>query len=390
MKYEQDIHQFLSIYRFLSFGIAVVLTQVMPLRTGEGPAAQTYLVLTILGIYTLLKVFPHIRWWQKDPVTYVVLFGDLAVCILLVLFTGGLNSGFLLYSFIPIITASLLFNERVSITTAGVSALSLLGAHLGLSQFSDKFIWLMEDNYLPLLIVYVISCFLIATLTYRSNLNIQARIQRDAILGERRRIKQEMHDGVAQVLSYLNMKTKLLKDLVSSHNTDQALRELGDIRDIVQDTYMNIRDSIDQLSAEEVSVQLVPALSNYVKDFSARCKIPVQFDAPSGLLQISPVAELQLLRITQEVLANVRKHSRATQVLLKLENDRHQVRLMVKDNGQGLPQGWQEYQKEKRGYHGLVIMKERAESLGGTLEIVTNPGEGTEIRVCAPTDRRRM
>ncbi|MDZ4246879.1 MAG: hypothetical protein U1D67_07155, partial [Dehalococcoidia bacterium] len=181
MKYDREIHQLLDVYRFFSFGIAVLLIQVLPMLSGEETDNQTYLLLTIFGIYTLLKVFAPIRWWQKDPMTYVVLFGDLTVCIFLVLFTGGLNSGFLLYSLIPVITAALLFDERVAIITAGLASLSLVVAHVGLSRFSSQFGWIMRDNNLPQMIMYIITCFLIATVTYRANFNIKQRIQTDAI-----------------------------------------------------------------------------------------------------------------------------------------------------------------------------------------------------------------
>lgn len=390
MNYERNIFQFLSVYRFLSFAIAVVLAQVLPLRAAETPTLQTYLVLSILGVYSLLKVFSPIRWQRKGPMTYIVLVGDLVVCIALILYTGGLNSAFLLYSLIPIITAALLFEAGIALFTAAASSFSLIIAHTGLSQFSDNFVWVMQHNYLPLLIMYILVCFLIATLTYRTNLNIFQRIQGDAILDERRRIRQELHDGVAQVLSYLNMKTKLVGDSVSSHKIDQALSGLSDIKKMVQDTYDNIRESIDQLSVEAKSLPLIPTLSKYIREYSQKNKILVNFDAPGELSGLSPVAELQLLRIAQEALTNVRRHAQATQAWVKLEDDGRKVKMMVRDNGQGLPSRREDYEEDPTGRRGLTIMKERAESLGGTLTISTAPGMGTEIMVSLPGQKVRL
>ena len=387
-RYERDIYQLLSFYRFFSFGLAVVLIQVLPLEAAKAPPPQTYLILTLVGIYTLLKVFSPLRWRQRDPMTYVVLGGDLFLCILLLLLTGGLDSGFLLYSLTPIIAAALLFEERIALFMAALTSLSLVVCHLILNRWSDNFVWLMQGNYLPLLIIYIIFCFLIATLSYRTNLNIRQRIEKGAILDERRRIGQEMHDGVAQALSYLNLKTKLVSDSVSAQNLEEALIGLGDIRRTVQDTYEDIRESIDQLSIEVSSFPLIPTLNRYIREFGEKSGIKVEFEVPGGLPNLSPVAELQLLRIAQEALTNVRRHAQATRVWGNLEDDTREVGMTVRDNGQGFfladPQG------SYADYHGLEIMRERVESLEGNLQILTAPGEGTEIRVSLPSEKVRL
>ena len=388
--YERHLHQFLSIYRFFAFSIAVVLTQAIPLGEPDGPDLRIYLILTALGVYTLLKVFSPIRWRHKGPMTYTVLLGDLAVSMSLVLYTGGLNSGFLLYGLLPVITAALLFQLRMAVAVAAMLSLSLVVAHTGLSGVSDKFVWVMEDNYLPLLFVYIIACFLIATLTYQTNLNIRQRIQSDAILDERRRIKQELHDGVAQTLTYLNLKIKLLGDMVSGHHNDQALDGLAEIRQIVEHTYSDIRESIDQLSAEAKPFPLIPTLSAYIKEFSRDNNIETSFDAPPKLSGVSGIAELQLLRIAQEGLTNIRKHAGASSVWISLDQDSRGLKMTVKDDGQGthlMPPG---NQQNGNGSRGLSIMRERAESLDGTLTITSTPGQGTEVSVNLPAEKVRI
>ena len=361
MMYERSIYQFLTVYRFFAFAIAVVLTQAIPLGEGDGPAPRIYVILPALGIYTILKVFSPIRWRHKSLMTYTVLLGDLAVSIALVLYTGGLNSGFLLYALLPVITASLLFELRTALAVATLFCVPLVVAHTGLSQFSDRFAWVMDDNYLPLLIVYIMACFLIATLTYRTNLNIHQRIERDAILVERRRMKQEMHDGVAQALTFLNLKIKLLKDSISSHNTQQALDGLADIKRLVGDTYDDIRESIDQLSADGRTLSLIPTLSGYIRQFSRENSIQVHFDAPLDPPQLSDTAQLQLLRIAQEGLTNVRKHSEASEAWVEVKLDGGELRLSVTDNGQGLPDELHEGENNSKSFHGTTIMRESRE-----------------------------
>ncbi len=388
-RYEKEAYQFLAVYRFLAYALAVMFTQVTPLLSAPAaPPIQLYIILGTLGVYTALKVFSPLRWQARGTMTYLILGGDFLICIVLVIYTNGLNSPFLLYSLTPIMTAALLFEERVSLSLAAAASLSLSVTHLALSQFSERFAWIMQGYNLTLLIVYTLFCFVVATVPYRINLNIRRRIEREAIVEERRRIAREIHDGVAQSLSYLNLKTKRVSDLVSSQDIVPAITELGEIRGIVQDTYEDIREAIDQLSTETRSLPLVAALGNYIREFSSSNSIQVQFGVPKSFTRLSPVAELQLLRIVQEALTNVRRHAVASKVEVKLESTSESVEVVVRDNGQGF--NLLDLEKAPPGYHGLNIIKERAEGLGGNLNIATSPEEGTEIRVSLPVEKVRM
>ncbi len=388
-RYEREAYQFLAVYRFLSYALAVMFTYVTP-----GPGApeisieQLVILLSTLGVYSVLRVFSPLRWRERGTMTYLILIGDFLLCILLVIFTNGLNSSFLLYSLTPIMTAALFFQEKVALSLAATASISLSIVHLTVSQFTDRFAWVMQGHNLTLLIVYTLFCFVSASVPYRINLNIRRRIEREAIIEERRRIARELHDGVAQSLSYLNLKTKLVSDSVSAQNTVQALTELNDVRKVVQDTYEDIRESIDQLSAEIRNIPIIPALNNYIREFSHNNGIKVQFDVPRLFPQLSPVAELQLLRIAQEALTNVRRHAQATEVEVKLENTGKAVEMTVKDNGQGF--NLDDLEKSPPGYHGLNIIRERAEGLGGSLHISTAPGEGTTVIVSLPTEKVRL
>ncbi|MBI2287745.1 MAG: hypothetical protein HYU83_01975, partial [Chloroflexi bacterium] len=250
-RYEKEAYQFLAVYRFLSYALAVLFTQVgPPLMLSQITNLQLYIVLGILGIYSMLRVFSPLRWREKSTMTYLILAGDFLLSILLVIYTNGLNSIFLLYSLTPIMTAALFFQEKIALSLAAIASLLLSLTHIALSQMSIRFTWIMQGYNLTLLIVYTLFCFVVAMVPYRINLNIRRRIEREAIIEERRRIAREIHDGVAQSLSYLNMKTKLVSDSVAAQNTVKALTELSDVRKTVQDTYDDIRESIDQLSTE--------------------------------------------------------------------------------------------------------------------------------------------
>ncbi|MBI4283742.1 MAG: sensor histidine kinase [Chloroflexi bacterium] len=388
-RYEKEAYQFLAVYRFLSYALEVMFTQVdLPLGMVPMPDLQLYIVLGTLGVYSMLRVFSPLRWRERGTMTYLILSGDFLLCILLVVFTGGLNSSFLLYSLTPIMTAALFFAEQVALALAAIASIVLSVTHLALSQFSIRFAWILQGQNLTLLIVYTLFCFVSASVPYRINLNIRRRIEREAIIEERRRIAREIHDGVAQSLGYLNLKTKMVSDSISSQNMVQALNELGDVRKVVQDTYEDIRESIDQLSAEIRTIPLISALANYTREFSNNNGIQVGFNVSRLFPQLSPVAELQLLRIAQEALTNVRRHAQATEVEVKLENNGNSVEMLVKDNGRGFT--LTDLEKSPPGYHGLNIIRERAEGLGGSLNIASAPGEGTALKVSLPAEKVRL
>lgn len=389
-KYEKGAYQFLAAYRFLSYALAVMFTQIRPTPVLAAPLSdqQIIIILAGLGVYSMLKVFSPVSWREKSVMTYVILCGDFLLSMMLVVTTGGLNSAFLLYSLAPIMTAALLFEEMIALSLAVIASLSLSISHLALSRVMERLGLITEGTNLTLLIVYTLFCFVSATVPYRINLNIRRRIEREAIMDERRRIARELHDGVAQSLGYLNTKIKQVSDFISSQNPDRALTELNEIRKVVRDTYDDIREAIDQLSIEMRNLPIVPALSLYIREFGDNTSLKVHFDHARPFPELSPVAELQLLRIAQEALTNIRRHARATEVEVRLETNKSTIKMVVKDNGLGFI--LDDLGKSLPGYHGLNIIKERAETLGGSLSISTAPGKGTSLTVNLPLDRVRL
>jgi len=388
-KYERQSYQFLSAYRFVSYALAVMFAQIPPpAGIPEIPEEQLYIILGALGVYTLLRVFSPLRWQERSLTTYTILFGDFVLCLALVIATSGLNSHFLLYSLTPIMTAALLFEEKVALMLAAVATLALSATHLFLGNFNDQITYIMQGRNLTTLIIYSLFCFVIAQVPYRINLNIRRRIERDAIIEERRRIGREIHDGVAQSISYLNLKTKLVRESVSSQNTQRAMAELDEINKVAQNTYEDIREAIDQLSAETRNLPLLSTLNDHIRDFQSKNGIAVTLDAPKNFPQLSPVAELQLLRIAQEALTNVRRHALAGKVEVRLTVSKQSMEMVIKDNGQGFEMAGEE--ESRLGYHGLTIIKERAESLGGAAGISSVLGQGTEIRISMPIEKVRL
>ncbi|MFC1872780.1 sensor histidine kinase [Chloroflexota bacterium] len=389
-KYERQSFLFLSTFRFISYALAVMFTQ-LPSAINQMNISyqQAYIILGALGVYTLLRIFSPLRWQEKSLMTYIILSGDFLLCILIIIFTNGLSSSFLLYSLTPIMTAALFYEERVALSLAITASFSLSMTYLFLNSSSDIAVMtLVQGQNLTLLIIYSLFSFVTALVPYRINLNIRRRIERDAIIEERRRIGREIHDGVAQTISLLNMKTKMVKDLVSSNNTQEAVAELDEIKEIAQNTYEDIREAIDQLSIESINLPLITTLGNYVKKFGEKNNIKTKFHVSKHFLQLSPVSELQLIRIAQEALTNIRRHAQASKVEVNLYCHGKSVEMIVKDDGQGftIPK----IGGPDLGYYGLSIIKERAEGLGGTLVISSESGKGTEIVINLPREKVRL
>lgn len=372
--YERGIYLFLSFFRFFSFALAVTLIFTIP---KEPPTdLRMLLIISIVGAYTILKILVHFRLWQWDILTYTILGGDLAICLALVLLTYGADSPFLLYSLLPIITAALFFTPRLSLIIAALTSLSLVLAHTVLASINPGFIPILEGNYLSIVLLYSFFCFLIATITNLTNLNIYRHIQSDTIVEERRRLRQEIHDGIAQVLGYLGTKTNLIKKSLPSSD-EKLLAELEEIHQVISESYQDIRESIDHLDTETKTVSLIASLSSYTEQLSRRIGSKIKFTGPKELSSLHPTAQLQLLRIAQEALNNVRKHASATEISVSIAQTSQGVELVVKDNGRGFSPS------EQRGT-GLTIMEERTSSINGTLSVTSTDGQGTEVRVVVP------
>ncbi len=207
-----------------------------------------------------------------------------------------------------------------------------------------------------------------------------ARLQSLAVVEERGRIAREMHDGLSQVLGYLSLQMQTLEVLVGRGDCEAALAELGRARSHIQEAQADVREGILSLRTTlSGQAGLVPALRQYVDEFGVQTGIHAEvFSDFDDEPRLSPLAEAQLMRIAQEALTNVRKHARARQVQVWLRLTEQRLGVTIADNGQGfcVPAVGQ-------GHFGLQTMRERAESVGGELRVVSGTG-GTRLEAWLP------
>jgi len=218
---------------------------------------------------------------------------------------------------------------------------------------------------------------------------LHRRVQVLAVTEERERIAREMHDSLAQVLGYVNTKAQAAQALLEGGQSERAAAQIGQLAQAARDAYADVRENILGLRTSIGPERtLIDTLSDYLQRWQDQNAIAAELDTgslESDNLGLSPMTEIQLLRILQEALANVRKHAEASSVRVSLRAEDGVIRATIADNGRGFdPEtiGRSDFPR-----FGLATMRERTEAVGGALEIDATPGQGTEVRVRVPRVR---
>jgi signal transduction histidine kinase len=218
------------------------------------------------------------------------------------------------------------------------------------------------------------------------NTQLHSQLGRVAVLEERYRLSREMHDGLAQTVSFLGWQLDHLEMLLEKEQWESLAEELAEAKQMVREIYLDVREAIDGLRlVVEHPGGLAAALQEYTVDFATRAGIPTDFTGRMDGLNLPPETGLQLLRVAQEALTNVRKHSGACHAWTHLVWDGEHLEMVIADDGQGFDPAI----PRDRHHLGLAAMRERAESIGGTFTIATGPSQGTRITVTisAPPSR---
>ncbi|MBI4202919.1 MAG: sensor histidine kinase, partial [Chloroflexi bacterium] len=198
-------------------------------------------------------------------------------------------------------------------------------------------------------------------------------------LEERDRLSREIHDGLAQDLGYLNAKMESLKSMRLAPALQEEMKEM---LEVVRGAYMDTREWVTGLRDScPKEMSLAAFLKRTLENFTRRTGICASIEIQDDTLSFSPEVEGQLIRVVQEALANVRKHSRASAVRLVVECQDALARVAVEDNGIGFLVN----EALQEGHFGLLTMRERVEGVGGILTINSYPGMGSRIEALLST-----
>jgi signal transduction histidine kinase len=210
----------------------------------------------------------------------------------------------------------------------------------------------------------------------------------NAVMQERARLSRELHDGVAQLVAHLLLRLDTIKELVDANRQREAEAELERLHAVANEIYVDIGESITGLRTNLTEQGLVCALQDYIDQFEERHDIPTSLRTDAAANQLSPVAALQVFRFIQEALTNVRKHAEAHEVIVTLMSDGSgQLKVIIADDGQGFIAGTQRNGKARP--LGLTSMRERVETLGGTFQVNSQPGSGTQVTATIPIPQKR-
>jgi signal transduction histidine kinase len=221
-----------------------------------------------------------------------------------------------------------------------------------------------------------------------ANARLHCQVRALAITEERERIAREMHDSLAQVLGFVNAKAQATEVLLESGQRERAADQLRQMAETARSAYADVREGILGLRTSlDGGRGLVDALDEYLARWREQSGIVAGLDVTDlREASLSPLAEVQVLRIVQEALTNVRKHSGARRVRVRLATDGGHLVTTIADDGTGFAEDNADQSPRGVPRFGLSTMRERAESLGGTFEVTSRPGVGTCVTVRLPMD----
>ena len=216
------------------------------------------------------------------------------------------------------------------------------------------------------------------------NARLEARLRELAVVGERERIARELHDGLSQVLGYVNTKSQAVDGFLAAGRVDDARAQLGELSAAARSVYVDVRETILGLrSPIGPAAGLVAAIRAHATGVTESAKLAIRVEAAPEVetARLDPDVETQAFRIVAEALTNVRKHAGARRVMIDLRTAEDRLTVTVRDDGRGF---MLDAPDDGRPHYGLRSMTERAAGIGGTLDWENGPDGGAIVRLAAP------
>jgi two-component system, NarL family, nitrate/nitrite sensor histidine kinase NarX len=202
-----------------------------------------------------------------------------------------------------------------------------------------------------------------------------AENRRLTLLAERQSIANEIHDALAQTLYYAKMRSSLLLEAMRTENELLAYKCARDIDEALDSGQKTVRELVTHFRCQMDPQGLQFALQKLVDEFCARTDITLQYVNRVADMNLPLEHELQTFLIVREALVNVSTHSGASAAHLTVERNAGHYTFTVADNGAGLGDVTAD------GHYGLAIMRERAERIGGEVQLESSEGLGTRVRL---------
>ena len=210
-----------------------------------------------------------------------------------------------------------------------------------------------------------------------------------AVLNERTRIAREMHDSLGQVLGAVHLRLRMLETAPAVAAQPDVTREVTALADVCDEAFRDVREVILGLrDSNKAFTSLDENLRAYCGKYATQSGIATEFVNLVGEgLTLSPRAEVHLIRVVQEALTNVRKHAEATSAIVTVASTDSSTVFTIADDGRGFAGTPGETGND--GY-GLFTMRDRLALIGGSLEVMSAPGEGTRVVATVPERARSL
>jgi two-component system nitrate/nitrite sensor histidine kinase NarX len=214
----------------------------------------------------------------------------------------------------------------------------------------------------------------------------QAGVEEDArmlsIIEERTRMAHELHDSLAQTMASLRFKVRLMDDSLNQGDEEVIWHELEGLESTIDEAYAELRSLITHFRAPIDGKGVVRAVERVVGRFKLETGADTFFYHNWNLKTLSRDTEVEVIRIVQEALANIKKHANAKNVrILMTSTEEGHCSVLVEDDGVGLNDEWSEQNNETGDHLGLSIMNERAERINGEIQFESDGGEGTLLQL---------
>ncbi|HMW24584.1 MAG TPA: ATP-binding protein [Burkholderiaceae bacterium] len=220
------------------------------------------------------------------------------------------------------------------------------------------------------------------------NQRLARRALQDSVGFERLMLAGEVHDSLAQSLTWMRMRLTMLRGAVDQGDRVSAERYLRDLDASLAGAHGRMRELIADFRTRMDPQGLLQALRQVAEQLGSLGGFEVAIVDQAGVLELGAEQELQVFHILREALANVAKHAQARRVQVTLAREAGQIRILVEDDGVGLPEldhaGGSTAAPLRRGHFGLDLMRERARLIGGQLELLSSGAVGTTLRLCFP------
>jgi two-component system nitrate/nitrite sensor histidine kinase NarX len=209
---------------------------------------------------------------------------------------------------------------------------------------------------------------------------VDEEAKRLTIIKERNAIAHELHDSLAQTLASLRFQVSMLEETIDSQEVEEIHLEVQQIKGGLDEAYSELRELLAHFRTPINRRGMLPALEDLISNFRKQTGMHVLLQKDWDASQLEATRELQILRIIQESLANIRKHSKAHTVRVLMRCDENMSgEVLIEDDGVGLQ--IPAFSGHPGEHIGLSIMEERARKMGGILKIESEPGEGTRVQL---------